>query len=148
MEIIKISSLEKLPPVLKIMEIRKKIKKVIRKTAGLKSYEISVLITNDKIIQELNFVKRKKNKPTDVLSFPVSEINILLPHQILGEIINSIETVKVQAIKIGHSIKEEFYRLLVHGILHLLGYDHETSSKKAKKMREKEDECLKLIFDE
>jgi probable rRNA maturation factor len=51
-----------------------------------------------------------------------------------------------QAREIGHSDKEEFYRLLVHGILHLLGFDHEKSAYEEKRMQEKEDECLQLIL--
>lgn len=148
MEDVQISVLEKLPPVLKVLEIKKKIKYVLRFLTSFKSYEISVVITDDKTIKDLNFAKRKKNTATDVLSFPISNKDTSLPHQMLGEVVISIETAKVQALKIGHSIKEEFYRLLVHGILHLLGYDHETNEAEAKKMRKKEDECLNLIFNE
>ncbi len=146
MEIVEISCLRKLPRSLSVTEIRSVTKKILKGVTDCKSYEISIIVTDDLMIQKLNKAKRKKNKPTDVLSFPVSEKDIFLPHRILGEVVISIETAVVQAEKIGHSLKEEFYRLLVHGILHLLGYDHEKNDFHARQMRKKEDECLAIIF--
>ncbi len=126
-------------------EIKINAKKIIEHITKLKGYELSILITNDDGIQKLNKEKRGKDKPTDVLSFPILEKDIPDGFKILGEVVISIDTMRKQAREIGHTDKDEFYRLLVHGTLHLLGYDHEKSPYEEKRMQQKEDECLKLI---
>lgn len=96
------------------------------------------------------------DKKTDVLSFPqISRCNTFYPEPIykdkipptsLGDIVISLETAKVQAREKKYSLKREFYILLIHGILHLLGYDHEgVSSKKSREMKEKEEELIKFL---
>lgn len=112
----------------------------------LQSLELSVLVVNDQIMSEINGERRGKPKTTDVLSFPLYDDSLKIPFQILGEIVISMETCRKQAIEIGHSVIDEFYRLLVHGILHLFGYDHETNEEDAVLMRKMEDECLDLVF--
>jgi len=115
--------------------------------------EVSILITNDKKICEINHEFREINKPTDVLSFPMQEFRVpgwtapvsltadpetgLTP---LGEIVLSAERVKRQAAGYGHSTEREVAYLTVHAMLHLLGYDHidETEGKKLMRDREKE----------
>lgn len=107
-------------------------------------------------------MRRGKDKTTDVLSFPLefdsSPLSAILqqregknsdslPPIALGEIVISIDTLKKQALEIGHSEKDEFYRLLVHGFLHLLGYDHERGEEEERIMKEKEDECLEILPD-
>lgn len=126
-------------------EIKNNAKKIIEHITKLKGYELSILITDDDGIQKLNKEKRGKDKPTDVLSFPILEKDIPDGFKILGEVVISIDTMRKQAREIGHTDKDEFYRLLVHGMLHLLGYDHEKSPYEEKRMHQKEDECLKLI---
>ena len=90
---------------------------------------------------------RGKNKPTDVLSFPLREgIGGKVAGNALGDIVISLETTKRQAKELGATIKEELLRLLIHGLLHLLGYDHEgVSPAKARKMQEKEQTLFELI---
>ncbi|MCG6149319.1 rRNA maturation RNase YbeY [Leptospira levettii] len=112
----------------------------------LQSLELSVLVVNDQMMSEINGERRGKPKTTDVLSFPLYDDSLKIPFQILGEIVISMETCRKQAIEIGHSVIDEFYRLLVHGILHLFGYDHETNEEDAVLMRKMEDECLDLVF--
>jgi probable rRNA maturation factor len=126
-------------------EIKSNIKKVLDSLTNLKGYELSVLVTDDSGIQKLNKEKRGKDSPTDVLSFPVIEKDIPEGYKILGEVVISLDTMKKQSREIGHTDKDEFYRLLVHGVLHLLGYDHEKSPYEEKRMQQKEDECLKMI---
>jgi probable rRNA maturation factor len=126
-------------------DIKQNIKKLLDHLTNLKGYELSVLVTDDEGIQKLNLEKRGKDKSTDVLSFPIQEKDIPDGYKILGEVVISIDTMRKQAREIGHTDKDEFYRLLVHGILHLLGYDHEKSPYEEKRMQQKEDECLKLI---
>lgn len=109
---------------------------------GFENSEVSLLITDDKEIRELNSQYRHKDKATDVLSFPLEEkpdINAM--H--LGDIVISLDTLEAQAESFGVTKRDEFYRLLIHGLLHLLGYDHEDVSKEeALRMQKKEAELF------
>lgn len=109
-----------------------------------KNAYLSLRIIDDKNIKEINKYTRSKDKPTDVLSFPAPYIPS--PHRNLGDIIISHETLLRQAVEIGHTKEDEFLRLLVHGVLHLLGYDHEISREEEIKMQKKEDECLDILY--
>src|SRR5574343_1318107 len=82
---------------------------------------ISLAFVSKEEIKKLNSKFRKKNKPTDVLSFNINEKNYL------GEIVICPEIVKLNAKKYKVSVKEELIKMFVHGILHLCGYDHEIS---------------------
>jgi probable rRNA maturation factor len=88
---------------------------------------LSVLLTNDAEIHELNRDYRKKDRPTDVLSFSQYEGGGLRAGP-LGDIVLSIETTTRQAEEKGWSLEEEAAFLLLHGLLHLLGFDHETDA--------------------
>lgn len=112
----------------------------------LKSVEFDLLLVDDVEMSKINSDRRGLKKTTDVLSFPLYQEFPPLPHQMIGEVIISVDTLREQSESIGHSDIEEFYRLLVHGVLHLFGYDHETSEEDASIMRNFEDECLDLIF--
>ena len=110
-----------------------------------KDTELSILITDDKEIRKLNKKYRRKDKATDVLSFAPAEAEgfVCLKH-ILGDIVISAETAKRQAKEFKVSFTEEFSRLLIHGVLHLLGYDHENVSRiKVKEMQDLEDKLCK-----
>jgi len=91
--------------------------------------EISIIIVDNPKIQQLNHAYRQINEATDVLSFPLQEDNqsfdIDFPVA-LGDIVISVEKAKEQAVTYGHSFERELGFLLVHGFLHLLGYDHDT----------------------
>ena len=97
----------------------------------------------DQTIHELNSQYRNKDKPTDVLSFPLADD--LYPW-LLGDVVISIETAQRQARRRRHSLREEVLTLLIHGILHLLGFDHERSDKEARGMKEKTRELFGRIF--
>jgi probable rRNA maturation factor len=114
----------------------------------LKDWEFSLWIVTDGEIRSLNRTRRGKDSATDVLSFPLLDFHWKVPIQIIGEVVISWDATIRQAREVGHEITDEFYRLLVHGILHLFGYDHETSESDAKEMREKESELLKLVLGE
>lgn len=90
------------------------------------SGDISVLITDDNGIWEMNKDYRNVDRPTDVLSFPSSEGDELstVPDGFLGDIAISINRTKAQALEYGHSFERELSFLTVHGCLHILGYDH------------------------
>ena len=105
---------------------------------------VSFLITTNDVIQNINSEYRGKNTPTDVISFAYNETENIGPFDILGDIIISAEKVTEQAKEYGHSTEREFYYVLCHGMLHLLGYDHIDDEDK-KVMREKEEELLKEI---
>jgi probable rRNA maturation factor len=108
---------------------------------------LSLVICSDKEIRKLNKFYRYKDKATDVLSFSQIEGEARgSGGQILGDIVISSETLKRQAIEYGVTNYEELCRLLVHGILHLCGYDHEKVSKNEKlKMEKLEDTILSLL---
>lgn len=88
-------------------------------------------------MHDLNRRYRGKDKPTDVLSFPLADN---LQPWLLGDVVISVETAARQAQRRGHTLPDELQTLLIHGILHLLGYDHEVSRREAIRMRRKEQE--------
>lgn len=104
-------------------------------------YYVSLLITTNNVIQEINREYREKDSPTDVISFAYNETENIGPVNIIGDIVISLERVKEQAAEYGHSVEREFYYVLCHGMLHLLGYDHIEEDEK-KIMRKKEEEIL------
>jgi len=79
------------------------------------------VVTSDRELRHLNRDFRKKDYSTDVLSFPAAE-----PHGILGDIAISFPMARRQASEYGHSVSQEIQILMLHGVLHLLGFDHET----------------------
>lgn len=97
--------------------------------------EIELIVTDILTIQDMNATYRDKNSPTDVLSFPLE--GDFMP---LGSIVICIDFVYDKANVFGHSDEEEFTLLFIHGLLHLLGFDHEVDSGE---MREKEKEIIK-----
>ncbi len=105
--------------------------------------EINIHITNDDEIRKLNKKYRKKDKPTDVLSFPINEF--IEDIWIAGDIVISLDTAKKQAKIFGYNTKEELKRLLVHGFVHLLGYDHEKGMEEEKKFYELEKSILQKL---
>jgi probable rRNA maturation factor len=104
--------------------------------------ELSLALVMDPEIHALNRQYRGKNKPTDVLSFPLADE---LQPFLLGEVVISVETAARQAQRRGHALREEIQTLLIHGILHLLGYDHEVSRSEAIRMRRKEREMKAIL---
>ena len=109
---------------------------IIEKIAdSLTDKDIDLLVTDDAHIQEINAEYRDINKPTDVLSFPFEE----LPMAPLGSIVVSADFVKKLSQELSHPAEDEFCLLFIHGLLHLLGYDHEVDEGE---MREKEKELI------
>ncbi len=112
--------------------------------------EVSVSFVDNNEIRRLNKFYRNKDKSTDVLSFPLGEngvydINNETGACLLGDVVISIETAIKQAQMYNHSLEREVGFLTVHSMLHLLGYDHETSPLDAAKMREKEELVLDYL---
>lgn len=104
---------------------------------GLTQRDIDVTLCDNKTIQSYNKAYRQQDKPTDVLSFPIS--NDIIQHEEnpmpLGSLIISVDYVIEKALSYGHSNDDELALLFIHGLLHLLGYDHEVDEGE---MREKE----------
>jgi probable rRNA maturation factor len=90
----------------------------VQRAAGI-SGEVNILLTGDSEIQRLNLQFRRKDKPTDVLSFPAGD------SAEGGDIAISIQTARAQAAEIGHDLLTEVKVLILHGMLHLAGHDHE-----------------------
>lgn len=112
--------------------------------------EVSVSFVDNKEIRNLNRIYRDKDKSTDVLSFPLGEngeydVNAETGYVMLGDVVISLETAVKQAEMFGHSLEREVGFLTVHSMLHLLGYDHETSSLDERIMREKEEAVLEKL---
>ncbi len=117
----------------------------------VKNAEVSVSFVTNSEIRSLNKVYRNKDSVTDVLSFPLTdsdgtmETNAETGFIMLGDIVISIETAVKQANIYGHSLDREIGFLTVHSMLHLLGYDHETSPLDERIMREKEEAVLEKL---
>lgn len=91
--------------------------------------EVTVLLTSDAAIRRLNRQFRGKNKATDVLSFPTEPIQNLRPaERVAGDLAISLPTARRQAAECGHALAIELKVLILHGLLHLAGYDHESDS--------------------
>jgi probable rRNA maturation factor len=108
--------------------------------------ELSILFVGEKRMTELNASYRGKKKSTDVLSFE-ADIPFRGKEQppVLGDIVISAQKAEMQADMSGEGFYEEVDRLLIHGILHLLKYDHEASAHKARVMRKKEKEVMNAL---
>ena len=114
--------------------------------------EISLTFTDNEGIRALNRDFRGLDKPTDVLSFPLtdyagSSFPINEPEMSLGDIVISLERAKEQAEEFGHSFEREVAFLTVHSMLHLLGYDHVNSEEEDLEMRRRQREILESMGD-
>jgi len=120
---------------------------IILDTLGCLDKELSVLFAGDARIRKLNARYRNIDRPTDVLSFPQNGGNGPAS-PLLGDVVVSVETARRQAREHNLSLDQELVLLLIHGILHLLGYDHETSRAEAGRMQRKTRELFQTIFPE
>ena len=131
----------------------KKNAKIVLDEEGQKEADLSIAFVGQGRMREINKKYRGKNRVTDVLSFPESKVLLqkfkvgpAQKTQGLGEIIICLREVKKNAKKFKSSFKKELNRVLIHGILHLLGYDHEKGKEEAREMEEKERYYLSKIF--
>lgn len=114
------------------------------------SAEVSVTLVDNAYIQNINKQFRDKDVSTDVLSFPMGkdgkyEVNPETGAQILGDIMISMEKVMEQCQVYGHSLQREVAYLVAHGMLHILGYDHENNGIEKVRMREREEKVMVLL---
>lgn len=129
------------------LKIKRQIGKVLD-SLRCNEHEISILFVGDQGIRGLNHQFRDVDRPTDVLSFPqILEGEPEVPGApLLGDVAISLETARRQSKEHGLSLEEELTLLLIHGILHLLGYDHEISDREEERMRKKTRELFELIY--
>lgn len=110
---------------------------------GLPDAEVNVLFTGVRAMRTLNRRYRGKDRPTDVLSFSFREGAFpQVQPDLLGDIVIAVPVAERQAREQGHALGREIERLLVHGVLHLAGYDHEKNAAAALRMRRKELQLL------
>jgi probable rRNA maturation factor len=108
--------------------------------------ELSIVFVDDVEITRLNRRYLGRNRSTNVISFPMAEGDpVPNSPQVLGDVVLSAETAERQARRTKRNAEDEILFLLIHGILHLLGYDHITTPGERRKMREKERELFALI---
>jgi probable rRNA maturation factor len=123
--------------------------RALLQAVGLPRTEWSVVLADDAFVRPLNHQWRDKDAATDVLSFPqeVPEApgRFSHPPSWVGDVVISVETARRQADALGHSLDVELRVLLVHGLLHLLGYDHETGPEDAAEMAAEEARLLGLL---
>ena len=120
--------------------------------------EINVMVTNDKGIHAVNLASRQIDRPTDVLSFPMFELEAGNPPEDwteyldpdtdmcpLGDMCISLERAELQAKEFGHSSRREVGYLTIHSMLHLLGYDHLDEGEMKRQMRSREEAIASMI---
>lgn len=144
---------DKLPITYKLKML---IREAVEATLDFEDYrnvcEVSVTFTDNEGIRELNNKFRQIDRPTDVLSFPLFDFDGESDEppvddimNMLGDIVISLEKAQEQAEEFGHSFEREVAFLCVHSMLHLLGYDHETSEEDDKNMRARQSEIMNII---
>ncbi|SFV52598.1 Metal-dependent hydrolase YbeY, involved in rRNA and/or ribosome maturation and assembly [hydrothermal vent metagenome] len=117
----------------KRVEFQPDVDLLLKITSRYTKQDIELIITDDVDIKQINKKYRGIDKATDVLSFPY----VKMKHTPLGSIVISLDKVQAKAKELGHSESEEFTLLFIHGLLHLLGFDHEVDSGEMRKEEEK-----------
>ncbi len=114
---------------------------------GLPDAELSLLLVNDVQIQALNRRYLQRNRPTNVLAFPMreGEFSVLHPH-LLGDLVISVETARRQMKRFGLDEMKMVTLLMIHGILHLVGYEHIGTKKGAREMATKQKELFHSVI--
>ena len=136
----------------------------ILKAAGASRSDLSLLLVGDGAMRRLNRLYRRKDRTTDVLAFPTAVFPRLTSHpstgsgsraqsrdasrltsSMLGDVVISVPQAARQARQAGHSLDREIAMLVIHGTLHLLGYDHERNAREARRMQRKEGAILRAL---
>jgi len=143
------------PAALKVNSVTVKgIARSLLQELSLGACELSICLTDDAAIRELNLQYRGKDKATDVLSFPMDEDEfedaeaaspVAVGARVLGDVIISVDTARRQAESYGLGLYPEMARLLTHAVLHLLGYDHVNGGRQAARMKREEERLMKTL---
>jgi probable rRNA maturation factor len=131
-------------------------KQKIQKTAasilnglGYPDAQLSILVVDDTQMAEINRAYLNHAGPTNVISFPIQEGQFShISPDLLGDVVISADTADREAVEAGMQMSERFNQLLVHGILHLIGYDHVNSEQEAAVMERKSNQLMQLIQEE
>jgi probable rRNA maturation factor len=127
----------------------RKIKRAARKilsALGYEKHEVSIVLVDDEEITRLNRQYFHRRRPTNVIAFPMAAGQPAAIHpEILGDVVISAETANRQAMAVGGEPEEEVLFLMIHGLLHLVGYDHESSPGERRKMEVKERELYNRV---
>ena len=107
--------------------------------------EVSVLLTDDAGIHVINREFRQVDKPTDVLSFPMGDMDPQSGRLLLGDMVLNVDRAKAQGEEFGHGAEHEIRYLTVHSILHLLGYDHVDEGEMKREMRAREKVIMAIL---
>ncbi len=133
-------------------EFLKKIAEGVLTGESKREGDLSIALVGPGRMKKINKSYRGKNRATDILSFPESKIRLkqfrigpLQKSESLGEIVICLEEVKKNAERYKSDFETELSRVLIHGLLHLLGYDHEKSEEEAEKMEKKQNHYLSLL---
>ncbi|MCS7173373.1 MAG: rRNA maturation RNase YbeY [Armatimonadetes bacterium] len=125
-----------------VRSLREAVRATLRKEGVKEPVEVSVLLVDDPAIRALNRTYLSRDEPTDVLAFPQPG-----PHgsrRVLGDVVISVDRAAAQAREAGWSLEEELVLLTVHGTLHLLGYEDQTPSARAR-MWERQEAILRAL---
>lgn len=138
---------EKLPVTQKLRGlVRRSVNAALKYEDFQRPCEVSVTFTDNEKIKELNAQYRNIDRATDVLSFPLFDEDFEDEEELaLGDVVLSLEKAQEQAKEYGHSFEREVAFLVVHSVLHLLGYDHETSKEDEKEMFFRQEEVMKML---
>ena len=119
---------------------------IILEALGYPEAQLSIMIVDDEQISELNETYLNHKGPTNVISFPMQEGDFAgITPDLLGDVVISAETAHREALDADMDMESRFYQLLVHGILHLAGFDHVNSEEEAAVMERKSEELMMLI---
>jgi len=131
---------------LNLRKVRRATQRILTEL-GLLDAELSLLLVDDSMIQDLNRRYLNRDKPTNVLAFPMreGEFSTLHPH-LLGDLVISVETAERQSNRFGLDEMEMVILLMVHGVLHLIGYKHEGTKKGAREMTLKQKELFQQVI--
>jgi probable rRNA maturation factor len=139
---------QQLIPGLRTKKIKQKLKKALE-DLGCHDRELSVLLTDDHRVAQLNDKYLGRKRATNVLAFPMA--GGPSPHiesAMLGDVVISVDTALRESKDIGEPVEHTIDRLLIHGILHLLGYDHEQSTEEAARMEKEQNRLIALFREE
>ncbi len=129
---INIEQIPNLVPAIPLELVEKAAQAALKHQSAPAEAEVTIVLSNDVQLRELNLQWMGINAPTDVLSFPSDENDPETGSRYLGDILISVETAARQAARAGHLVEAEAQLLTVHGILHLLGHDHAEEEEKAR----------------
>jgi len=127
-----------------LSQLRQAAQAAVEAEQGPTEGELSIVLADDQLVQDLNRNYRRVDQPTDVLAFPQDEELPAGAPRLLGDVIISVETAQRQADEQGHELDRELVLLVIHGVLHILGWRDDTDSRR-KQMWERQEAILESL---